>query len=452
MFIFIFLSKMLNYVVLFLIQIRQKIFSSHTWILRDFLYSEPVCAHYPHCSEYGKICFERYTFLPALKYTMTRISNCKPSNTIKYDPPFYKVVFFSSSPIWVPFLKKIIEDDRFDLVWVVTMPDAPSGRGQKLKENIIWKELKWELDWFQVVKNYEDGMNEIEDLEVDWKKVKLFKPKKIKNNKIFEEELKKLDPDYFVVISYGKILPQNILDIPKFGPINIHGSILPKYRGASPIQSVFLNKEKETGISLMYMNEKMDEGDVIKILKFPLTKQDNAKTVIDKFVAKWPNFVADVLWDFGKWNLKRNSQDHSQATYCGKFTKQDGQISFQNETAEDIYAKFQAFYLWPGIYTYWNWKLIKFTDIEYQNDKSHAELVSASTKENSKIDPEINLGLQLLDESLESGKVIFEDWVLKIWTKKWIIVVKKLKPEWKKELTASEFVNGYNDFVWTKLS
>jgi len=414
------------------------------------LYPEPVCTHYPHCSEeYGKICFERYDFLPALKYTMTRVGNCTPSNTIKYDPPFYKVVFFSSSPIGVPFLKKLMEDKRFEVVGVVTMPDAPAGRWQKLKENIIADEVRrmvkcqddikkmsednsrWcqedKLEGGQMRKIYEDELNEIEEIEVDGKKIKLFKPKKIKNNEVFEQELKKLDPDYFVVISYGKILPQNILDIPKFWPINIHGSILPKYRWASPIQSVFLNKEKETWITLMYMNDKMDEGDIIKILKFPLTKQDNAKTVIDKFVEKWPDFVADALWDFAKWKLKRIPQNHNEATYCGKFTKQDGKISFQNETAEDIYAKFQAFYLWPGIYTYWNGKLVKFTDIE--------------TVESGK----------LKVESLEPGEVVFEDGVLKIWTKKWTIIVKKLKPEWKKELTAGEFANGYKDFIWSKL-
>ena len=169
------------------------------------------------------------------------------------------------------------------------------------------------------------------------------------------------------------------------------------------------------------MNDKMDEGDIIKILKFPLIKQDNAKTVIDKFVEKWPEFVVNALWDFAKWKLKRIPQNHDEATYCGKFTKQDGQISFQNETAEDIYSKFQAFYLWPGIYTYWNWKLVKFTEIDFQ------------------------------DGDLEPGKVFFEDGVLKIWAKKWVIIVKKLKPEWKKELTANEFVNGYRDFIWSKL-
>ena len=407
---------MLNKIALFLIYLRWKIFSSHTWILRDFLYPEPVCTHFPHCSQYGKMCFERYDFLSALKFTMERVMNCKPSTSIKYDPPYYKVVFFSSAGIGIEFLKKLLSDPRFELEGVVTMPDAPSGRWQKLKENIIANFItsRWEI-----LSKYEDDLNEILEVLYEGKKIKIFKPKKIKNNQKFYQELKNLNPDYFVVISYGKILPKEILEIPRFGPINLHWSILPKYRWASPIQSVFLNKEKETGISLMYMNEKMDEGDIIKILKFPITKKDNAQTVIEKFNKLWPDFMADALWDFAKWKLTRKVQDHSQATYCRKFTKEDGKIDFLTENAQDIYAKFQAFYLWPGIYTYWNGKLVKFTDIDYG-----------------------------LDQTLPAGKIVFEKWVLKIWTPQGVVIVKKLKPEWKKELTAQEFYNGFKNLLW----
>ena len=406
----------MNSFALFLIKVRQLVFSSHTWILKDFLYSQPVCTHFPHCSEYWKICFERYDFLPALKYTMERIANCKPSEKIKYDPPFYKVVFFSSAPIGIPFLDKLLEDKRFEVVWVVSGPDKPAWRGQKLQENKVIEFLKKKLNH-----SVEDIDKELQVLHTDWKKIKVFKPEKIKQNQKFIQELKDLEADFFVVISYGKILPKEVLDIPKFWPINIHWSILPKRRWASPIQSVFLNKEKETGITLMYMNEKMDEWDIIKILKFPLTKNDNAKTVIDKFSKYWPDFLVDTLWDFAKWKIKPIKQDDSKATYCWKFTKEDGLVSFKKEKAEDIYAKFQAFYLWPGIYTFWDWKILKFKDIDYD------------------------------DENLEPAKVYWKDNKLKIWTPKWSIIVKKLQIEWKKVMDAKEFVNWYKDFVWTVL-
>jgi len=418
--------KIVNQIFLFFIWIRQKTLSSHTGIFKDFLYKEPVCTHHPHCSEYGKECFQKYDFLNALKYTMERIDNCTPSDKINYDPSSYKVVYFSSAPIWVPFLEELVNDKRFDVVGVVTMPDAPSGRWQKLKENVIGGEIRRDSEEVGR-KIYEDELNKIEELEIEWRRIKLFKPKKIKNNKIFVEELKKLEPDFFVVLSYWKILPKEVLDIPKFWPINIHGSILPKYRWASPIQSVFLNWEKETWITIMYMDEKMDTWDIIKILKFPLTKEDNSKTVIDRFIELWPKFFVDTLWDFWKWKLKRIKQNDEEATYCGKFTKEDGLIDFENETAEEIFRKFQAFYLWPGIYTYWNWKLLKFTDIEINDKQVNSEKWIMNNK-------------KVWDRFLDNEK-------LKIRTKKGDIWVKKLKLEWKKEMTAEEFLNGHKEFI-----
>ena len=376
-----------------------------------------VCTHKPHCSEYGKQCFQRYDFFTAFKYTMERIDKCNPDNKINYDPSFYKVVYFSSSPIWVPFLNQLLDDKRFEVVGVVTMPDAPSGRWQKLKENIIVQSLKENI-W-----DFSEGNinNEISDLEYKNWKIKIFKPWKIKNNKIFEEKLKELDADFFVVLSYWKILPENILNIPKLGPINIHGSILPKYRWASPIQSVFLNKEKETGITIMYMDKGMDTWDIIKILKFPLTKQDNSKTVIDKFVQVWPKFFVDTLWDFWKWKLKRQKQNNDEATYCGKFEKKDGEIDFQKDGVEDIYAKFQAFYLWPGIYAFWKGKQIKFTDIDYEKKEQNKTLW-----------------------------LVFQEWDdFKIACKDGNIILKNLKLEWKKEMSIKDFVNGHKNFLNT---
>ena len=386
--------KILNKISLFFIWIYQKTFSSHTGILKDILYKEPVCTHFPHCSEYGKQCFQKYDFLTALKYTMERIDNCTPDNKIKYDPSSYKIVYFSSAPIGIPFLEELIKDKRFDVVAVVTMPDAPSWRWQKLKENIIAQKAK-EL-WI----------------------THIFKPEKIKDNQEFVEEIKKLDPDFFVVLSYGKIMPKEILDIPRLWPINIHWSILPKYRWASPIQSVFLNWEKETGITIMYMDEKMDTGDIIKIQKFPLWKKDNSKTVIDKFIENWPKFFVDALWDFAKWKLTRKKQNEQKATYCAKFKKEDGHIDF-NESAENIYKKFQAFYLWPWIYSFWNWKKITFTDIDFDLDN---------------IDKQI-------------WQVYKNNWQVKIACKQGNTIINKLKLEWKKEMNIEDFINWYKDFV-----
>jgi len=392
--------KIFNKIAIFLIWIYQKTLSSHTWILKNILYDKPICAHYPNCSKYAKECFQKYDFINWLKYTMNRISKCTPSNTIKYDPSSYKVVFLSSAPIWIPFLEKLYNDKRFEIVWILTMPDAQAWRWQKLKSNII---KKW---WIENI----------------WENLPIFTPEKIKNNKKIEENLKKLDADFFVVLAYWKILPKSILDIPKLGSINIHWSILPKYRWASPIQSVFLNKEKETGITIMYMDEWMDTWDIIKILKIPLKKEDNTKTLINKFIQYWPDFFVNVLWDFWKWELNRQKQNNSEATYCKKFTKQDGQIDF-NKPAWEIYNQFQAFYLWPWIFTIWNWKHLNFTDIDFEE------------KQNIKKNP---------------WTVFQEDWKIKISCWKWNIIIKKVKLEWKKELSIKDFLNWHKDFLKNK--
>ncbi len=387
------LDKILTKISLWIIRIYQKTFSSHTWIFKDILYTKPVCAHTPHCSEYGKKVFKRYGFIRWIKYTMNRIDKCNEDTKIKYDPPYYKVIFFSSAPIWIPFLDELYDDKRFKIVGVVTWKDKKANRWQKLRPNIIKQHSIQEL-W----------INE-ELIQTPWK---------IKDNIEFQDWLQKQDADFFVVLSYGKILTKNILDIPKKWPINIHWSILPKYRWASPIQSVFLNKEKESWITIMYMDEQMDTWDMIKTLKIPLEKQDNAKTLIDKFMKYWPSFFVDWLWDFWKWDLTRKKQDDNQATYCSKFTKQDGQIDF-NEPAENIYSKFQAFYLWPGIYIDFNDKKLDIKDCFYEEKESWKNI----------------------------WEYFKEDDKLKIKTWKWNLIVKKVKIEWKKEMNAEDFYNGY---------
>lgn len=147
-----------------------------------------------------------------------------------YDPDHYRVVFFSSAPIGVPFLEQLAHDKRFDVVGVVTQCDKPSGRGMEMCENIIKQCTKTTASLKHC------------DVATPTK----LNPEKSEEGKQFAERLEKKNPDLLVVIAYGKIIPQAILDIPKVAPINVHGSLLPKYRGASPIQSTLLNNDKET--------------------------------------------------------------------------------------------------------------------------------------------------------------------------------------------------------------
>lgn len=250
-----------------------------------------------------------------------------------YDPEFYKVVFFSSAPIGVPFLEKLSEDKRFDISGVVTMPDAPAGRGMKMQENVVKTKAR----------EYSYDITTPNSLRLDSKKY-------ADEATQFQQRLADKKPDFLVVIAYGKIIPQHILDIPTFWPINVHGSILPKYRGASPIQSVFLHDEKETGITIIKMDAWLDTGDMIDIAKFPIAFDWTAKDVIVKMQTSGPQFLVDTLWKYGKWLLGEVKQDDTLATYCGKIEKEDGLIDPYTDSLASIYQKYRAYILWPKIY------------------------------------------------------------------------------------------------------
>lgn len=250
-----------------------------------------------------------------------------------YDPEFYKVVFFSSAPIGVPFLEKLASDPRFDVTGVVTMPDAPAGRGMKMQENVIKTK----------------GKEHVYDIQTP-NSLRLDSKKYADEAQQFQQWLANKKPDFLVVIAYGKIIPQNILDIPAFWPINVHGSILPKYRGASPIQSVFLDDEKETGITIMKMDAWLDTGDMIDIARFPIAFDWTAKDIITKMQEVGPQFLVDTLWKYGKWLLWEVKQDNAVATHCGKIEKEDGLIDPYTDTIKTIYQKYRAYILWPKIY------------------------------------------------------------------------------------------------------
>lgn len=248
-----------------------------------------------------------------------------------YDPSSYKIVFFSSAPIGVPFLEALTKDDRFEVTGVVTMPDAPAGRWMKMQENVVKIAAK------------KLGIDDVQTPEK-------INPAKSDEGKVFVERLETKKPDYIVVIAYGKIIPQAILDIPLVAPINVHGSLLPKYRGASPIQSVFLHDEKETWITIMKMAASLDTGDMVAVQKFPIKFERTTRNIIEKMQEVWPDFLTDTLWKLGKWMYGYEKQDDSKATICGKIEKESGEINPWKDNIADIYAKYRAYAMWPKIY------------------------------------------------------------------------------------------------------
>lgn len=391
--IFVRIDRWLAWIMIWLIKIYQKTLSPDEWIFSPVL-KWRICSHEPHCSAYAVQVFQRYWFLFWFPKMVERVLSCKWSNTKTYDPSYYKVVFFSGAPIWVPFLQELQKDKRFDVVWVVTMPDAPSGRGMEVKPNIIKKTA---IDLW------------ITDIQTP-NSVRLDSPKYWTEAKNFAQWLKSKDADFLVVIAYGKIMPREILDMSHFGPINVHGSILPKYRGASPLQSAFLDGESESWITIMKMDENMDTWNMIDILKFKLNFDWTVNDLIDLVMTKWPKFLNDTLVHYAKWLLWEVKQDESKATYCQKFEKQDGEINPFADDLDSIYCKYRWFFMWPKIYFMMNGKRVVIESLKL-DEKTFWE----------------NKNKPLID-----GKILNP-----------CVVDIILKPEWKKWMDWTSFKSGY---------
>ena len=228
-----------------------------------------------------------------------------------------KLIFFGTGTFAIPALRAFSKD----VCLVVTQPDRPSGRGMKLQPSPI-KQVAQELNI---------------DVEA---------PEKSRAPE-FVERLKALDADTLVVASYGQILSQAILDSARRGGINLHGSLLPKYRGAAPIQRAILNREQETGVTLMQMDKGMDTGDIIAMQATPIGPdetygelQDRLAIIAAEMAVEWmPGIVAG--------DYPRAPQDSTQATIAPKIEKAEGELSF-DRPADDEYARFRAFTPSPG--------------------------------------------------------------------------------------------------------
>jgi methionyl-tRNA formyltransferase len=279
--------------------------------LPSFWLKGRVCMHIPHCSQYSINAFKRYGFWPGIFYATDRVLHCTGGMNKIYDPDHYKVVFFSSAPIGVPFLQALNADPRYEVVGVVTQCDKPSGRGMQMCECIIKQEAK----------NLHHSTLDTQHSTFIQTPTKL-NPEKSDEGRIFADRLRAKDADFFVVIAYGKIIPQNILDIAKIAPINIHGSLLPEYRGASPIQSVLLDEKEETGVTIMKMDAGMDTGNMIDRVKFKIPFERTCENIIEKMQNVGPKFLGDSLRKYGKKILGEVVQSEEKVSYCGKIEKE----------------------------------------------------------------------------------------------------------------------------------
>lgn len=205
-----------------------------------------------------------------------------------------------------------------------------------------------------------------------------------KNNIPFEYDYSKLvsiKPDLFVVASYGKIIPSEILKIPKYGGLNVHPSLLPKFRGASPIQSFILSEEKETGVTIMLMDEEMDHGPILASSKFQvLSSKLTYKELEEKLAELGGNLLVEIIPKWINNEIRLQEQDHSKATFTKKITKEDGLINLETDSPEIIERKIRAFTPWPGAYTFIDNKRLIITKAELKNGRLVIERVKPEGK------------------------------------------------------------------------
>jgi methionyl-tRNA formyltransferase len=302
-----------------------------------------------------------------------------------------KTIFLGTSWESAEALKVLVNEPYFDVVCVITTPDKPVGRKQIMTQS--------EVKSFAVKENLPVVHTE-------------------NNKKKYIEVLDKYKPDIVVCKAFGEIIPKEFLDYPKYGCINIHFSILPKYRGAVPIQKAILDGEKETGISIMLMNEGLDEGDVLDIFKENIKDDDTNITLRKRLVKKSNDVLIPTLKNWIGGNIKPNTQDHSKATYCWQknISKENAEILWNKYEPEYIERMIRALLPWPIAWTVWNEKRLQIFD---------AEIVSCQEKGKPG------------DLIIREGLILF-----KTNLKEKCISVKELRLEGKKRMTSAEALRG----------
>ncbi|WOW20605.1 methionyl-tRNA formyltransferase [Clostridioides difficile] len=253
-----------------------------------------------------------------------------------------KIVFMGTPDIAVPCLQKII-DENYEILGVVTQPDKPKGRGKKL------------------------GMSPVKELVIE-NNIPVYQPVKARD-KEFIDKIKSLNPDVIVVVAFGQILPKEILEIPKLGCINVHVSLLPKYRGAAPINWVIINGEEKTGVTTMYMDEGLDTGDMILKTEVNLDENITAGELHDKMMNIGAETLKETLRLIEEGNAPREVQNHEEFSYAPIMNKSLGNIDF-SKSAREIHNLVRGVNPWPSAYTTYNDVIMKVWKTKVLDEKS----------------------------------------------------------------------------------
>lgn len=323
-----------------------------------------------------------------------------------------KIVFIGT-PTFSAIILEELSQSEYKPILVITAPDRPVGRGRIITP--------------PPVKVLAERYN-----------IPVKQPESIDNCKL---EIKNCKPELIVVAAYGQILPKEILEIPKYGCLNVHPSLLPKYRGPSPIQNAILNDDKETGVTIFLMDEKMDHGPILTQRKLRIEKNDSSLTLRDKLAKLGANLLIETISKWQKGLLKPIPQDETKATYTKILTRQDGRIIWK-KTAQELEREIRAFSGWPGSFTFWERKgkmvRIKITKARVLKSTGGISYPIGKTL----VVPQNEIGVQCGTQPTATiGFLRRGDF----------LVIEKLQMEGKEEMGSEEFLRGHPDFIGTIL-
>lgn len=301
-----------------------------------------------------------------------------------------RLVFCGTPTFAVPTLDALVRAGH-EIALVVCQPDRPSGRGQQIQVPSV-KQRALEL------------------------RLRVTQPEKIKNNEEFRSALQAIAPQAIIVVAYGRIIPRWMIDLPPLGNLNLHASLLPKYRGAAPIQWAIACGERATGATTMRIDEGLDTGDLLLQREIPILQRDTSVTLASRLAEVGAALMAETLERLENHSIQPRPQDHSSATLAPVLTREDGRIDF-SRPAEVLVNRLRGFQPWPGAFTSFRGKQLRVTQ--------------------ARVVPKASSGLQCGELQVLPDRLLVgcgDDTFLEI---------VELQPEGKKRMSAREFMNGY---------
>jgi methionyl-tRNA formyltransferase len=319
-----------------------------------------------------------------------------------------RIVFIGTGEIGVPTLEALLKSEH-DVIGVVTQPDKPAGREQRVEPPPIKKAVT------------SGAPNASPARTGRALPFPILQPLRIKDQQAIED-IGVLKPDVIVVMAYGQILPRDVLEIPKIACLNLHASLLPRWRGAAPIQAAIAAGDPETGITVMHMDEGLDTGDILSQRRIDIRSNDTGGSLHERLAQIAPDALLHSLRLFVEGNAPRISQDNSLATYAPKLKREDGRIDW-SEPAHTIERKIRAFNPWPGAFMELAPRLLDSGAPGARNLK----IFSAS----------------VVDISGEPGEILRSEDELVIAARKGALSLSEVQLEGKRRMSASEFLRGH---------